>query len=202
MAASVSRRALFEFSVAKPALDIRTVFDENFDCVWHTVRRLGVRPPYLEDAVQEVFLKFYKRSADYDATRPVRPWLIAFARRVAADYRRLGARRAIEVDLGVWDGPAAELSADERIEARERWAVVEQALKSLHGDRRPVFILHVIHEVPVREIAERLAIPLNTAYSRLRLARNEFGAAAKRIGRALRGASRRQVEVEGQYVNA
>jgi RNA polymerase sigma-70 factor (ECF subfamily) len=35
--------------------------------------------------------------------------------------------------------------------------------------------------VPVGEIAEALAIPLNTAYSRLRLAREELAAAVETI---------------------
>jgi RNA polymerase sigma-70 factor (ECF subfamily) len=48
-------------------------------------------------------------------------------------------------------------------------------------DRRAVLILHDLDEVHVPEIAQALGIPLNTAYSRLRLARAEFAAAAKRI---------------------
>jgi RNA polymerase sigma-70 factor (ECF subfamily) len=35
--------------------------------------------------------------------------------------------------------------------------------------------------VPIPEVALALEIPLNTAYSRLRLARNEFAIAAKRL---------------------
>jgi DNA-directed RNA polymerase specialized sigma24 family protein len=38
-------------------------------------------------------------------------------------------------------------------------------------DRRAVFVMHALDEIPVPEIASTLAIPLNTAYSRMRLAR-------------------------------
>jgi RNA polymerase sigma-70 factor (ECF subfamily) len=51
-------------------------------------------------------------------------------------------------------------------------------------DRRAVFVLHDIHEVPVPEVAETLGVPLNTAYSRLRIAREEFATAVKRLRKA------------------
>jgi len=36
--------------------------------------------------------------------------------------------------------------------------------------------------IPMPEVAEALGVPLNTAYSRLRLARRDFQAAARRSG--------------------
>jgi len=159
------------------------VFDENFDYVWNTLRRFGVRETDLEDLVQDVFLKIHVRSADYDAARPLRPWLFGFAYRVAADYRRL-ARHRVESHRAPGDVPAEEPSADERIRAREERALVRQALESVDLDRRAVLILHDLDEIPVPEIAVALEIPLNTAYSRLRLARAEFAAAAKRLRKA------------------
>ena len=156
------------------------VFDENFDYVWNTLRRFGVRDADLEDLVQDVFLKIHVRSADYDATRPLRPWLFGFAYRVAADYRRL-ARHRVETLHASSDVAAADLPADDRIHVREEKALVRQALESVDLDRRAVLILHDLDEVPVPEIAHALDIPLNTAYSRLRLARAEFAAAARRL---------------------
>jgi RNA polymerase sigma-70 factor (ECF subfamily) len=136
--------------------------------------------------VHDVFLKIHQRSADYDSSRPVRPWLFGFAHRVAADYRRL-ARHRVEVPHAHGDIADAGRPVDERIEAHEEGMLVTEALESVDLDRRAVFILHDLDEVPVPEIAEALGIPLNTAYSRLRLARGEFAAAAKRLRRA-RGA--------------
>lgn len=161
------------------------VFDENFDYVWNTLRRFGVRDADLEDLVQDVFLKIHVRSADYDAARPLRPWLFGFAYRVAADYRRL-ARHRVEALHGTTDVAAAEPSADDRIHTREEKALVRQALESVDLDRRAVLILHDLDEVPVPEIAHALDIPLNTAYSRLRLARAEFASAARRLRKSQR----------------
>ena len=46
--------------------------------------------------------------------------------------------------------------------------------------RRAVLVLHEIEEMTAPEIAESLSLPINTVYSRLRLARQEFAAAAAR----------------------
>src|SRR4029077_19955727 len=102
------------------------------------------------------------------------------AYRVAADYRRL-ARHRVESHRAPGDVPGADPSVEERIQACEERALVRLALESVDLDRRAVLILHDLDEVPVPEIAVALEIPLNTAYSRLRLARAEFSAAAERL---------------------
>lgn len=50
--------------------------------------------------------------------------------------------------------------------------------------RRAVFILHELDEEPMPAVAETLGIPLNTGYSRLRVARDEFTTALRRLTRA------------------
>jgi RNA polymerase sigma-70 factor, ECF subfamily len=44
-------------------------------------------------------------------------------------------------------------------------------LEQLDYDKRTVFVLYELEELTLREIAEALEIPLQTAYSRLRAAR-------------------------------
>jgi RNA polymerase sigma-70 factor (ECF subfamily) len=51
-----------------------------------------------------------------------------------------------------------------------------KALDTLDLDRRAVFVLHELDELSMPEIAAALSIPLNTAYSRLRLARADLAA--------------------------
>ena len=49
--------------------------------------------------------------------------------------------------------------------------------------KRDVFVLAVLEEFSIPEVAEVLAIPVNTAYTRLRLVRAEFREALQRQGR-------------------
>ena len=54
-------------------------------------------------------------------------------------------------------------------------------LETLDLDRRAVFVLHDLEGETIPVIAEALAIPLNPAYSRLRLARRDFTEAVTRL---------------------
>jgi RNA polymerase sigma-70 factor (ECF subfamily) len=148
--------------------------------VWNTLRRLGVRTSDLEDLTQDVFLHAQRRLKEYDPARPVRPWLFGFAYRIASQHRRRAHhRREIQGEPDAAEAPGAR--ADELIEAREDRTLVLRALDAIELERRAVFVLHEIDEVAMADIATTLGIPVNTAYSRLRVARNEFVAAARRL---------------------
>jgi len=72
-------------------------------------------------------------------------------------------------------------SPHERLVGTEARAVLMKALDGLDLDRRAVFVMHELDEIPVPEVASTLGIPLNTAYSRLRLARVDVAAAIQRF---------------------
>jgi len=167
--------------------DMGVIFDEHFDYVWNVLRRLGVRDDDLEDLSHEVFLKVHARLDDYDATRPMRPWLFGFAYRVAADHRRL-ARHRLEVLGSPVEAVDPMRPADERIETVEDLALLDAALDKMDVERRAILVLHDVEELPVPTIAKELGIPVNTAYSRLRMAREQLTATLTRLQRR-RGAA-------------
>jgi len=156
------------------------LFREQLGYVWHALRRLGVREGDLEDVTHDVFLAVFRKLAHYDPARPLRPWLFGFAFRIASDYRER-ARHRLEVP---GDFSAIE---DERPNAldgvvqRQTLAVARRALAELELGRRAVFILHELDECPMPEVALALGIPVNTAYSRLRLARADLAATVRRL---------------------
>ena len=164
-----------------PRPDFRSIFDREFSYVWTSLRRLGVAPRDLEDVTHDVFVEVFRNLVRYDAARPLRPWLFAFAFRFASDYRRL-ARHRVEV-YEEPPGASADPPADDVVATRELRAVIMKALDSIELMRRGVFILHEIDAVPMIEIARALGIPVNTAYSRLRVAREEFTATFRLLQR-------------------
>jgi RNA polymerase sigma-70 factor, ECF subfamily len=168
---------------SRPGPDLGAIFDEHFDYVWATLRRLGVRDADREDLVHEVFLKVHARMSDYDVTRPLRPWLFGFAYHVAADHRRL-ARHRVEVLGGPTEAIAEDPAADEHVAAQEERGVLRAALDEINLAKRVLLVMHDIEGMPVPEIADTLEIPLNTAYSRLRLAREALAAAVTKIRHA------------------
>lgn len=165
--------------------DVAARFEEIFEAqlpyVWTSLKRLGVAPRDLEDVAHELFLQVLKRLPECDMSQPIRPWLFAFAVRYAADYRRL-ARHKTDL-LGSEEPVATSSSPEGALAAVERERLVLRALESIDMDRRAVFVLHELDEVPMSEITTALGIPLHTGYSRLRVAREEFVAGVRRLTR-------------------
>lgn len=141
------------------------------DFVHRFLRRLGVSEADVEDEAIEVFYRAHVRIGDYDPAKPVRPWIAGFVVRVASESRRRArARPSASVDghdpVEPRRGPE-ELAAD--AERRERLAA---ALDRLADEQRTVLVMAFVEGMTMPEIAEILGIPLNTGYSRLRLARD------------------------------
>ena len=169
-------------TVATPlsAAEFPAVYGAELGYVWSTLRRLGVQERDLEDLCHDVFVVVFRNLAAYDTRRPIRPWLFGIAFRVASDYRR-SARHRREIPGTTRELPCPAPPADEVMLRRERQRLVARALEALELDRRAVFVMHDIDGHVMPDIAGALGIPLNTAYSRLRLARADFAAAVKRV---------------------
>ena len=172
------------FHTAEPAEPVKArtfqdIFASELRYVWHSLRRLGIPDRDLEDLTHDVFFSVYERFTAYDAARPVKPWLFGFAFRVASDYRRKSSNRR-EVLGGELEARDASPTALDRLEHAEALGLARVALDSIELEKRAVFILHEIDGCAVPEIASALGVPLNTAYSRLRAARDQFQAALRR----------------------
>jgi RNA polymerase sigma-70 factor (ECF subfamily) len=161
-------------------LDFRTIFETESEYVWRSLRRLGVRDADLDDVTHDVFVVVFRQLATYDPSRPLRPWLFGIAAKLAANYRRRARPESVPPES--FDRMADRArGADEQIESNQAVALVNETLDALEMDKRAVFVMHEIDGHTVPEISEALDIPLNTAYSRLRLAREEFATALQRV---------------------
>lgn len=160
------------------SLSFEEVYSETFGYVFHALRRLGVQARDLEDVVHDVFVAAHRHFSSYDSTRPIKPWLFGFAYRTASDYRQLARHRQVPQPEG-FDVVDVGNLPDEQLaqkQAQERFA---KALDALDLDRRAVFVMHDINGHSMPEVADALGVPLNTGYSRLRLARRDLEAALR-----------------------
>jgi RNA polymerase sigma-70 factor (ECF subfamily) len=154
------------------------VYQRELDYLLASLRRLGVPFRDIEDVGHEVFLVMLKRWEDYDRARPIRPWLFGIAFRVASVHRRKTTREVISDNF---EGEDASAGPDEMAAASETRQLLLKALGQVPLERRAVLVMHDVDEVPMREIASQLGIPLFTAYSRLRKARKELDTALTRL---------------------
>ena len=150
--------------------------------------RLGNRAPEAEDLLQEVWSAFARTSAAGPIEQP-RAWLYrALRNRLTDHYRRRRTRPgivALDDDLGV-DGedsvdPMLALAVDVQtslLDDRDGdfWSLVEAALDTLPPAQRETFARNVIDGETLREIADDLGVPIGTAISRKRYARERLRA--------------------------
>ena len=161
-----------------PRLDTTSLFREHAPYVWRALRRMGVRESDIEDVCQEVFVVVHKRLADFEGRSSARTWIYGIAMRIASDYRK----RASHVREVATETPPDELSRDDphdALAARQARATLDRLLDQLDDDKRAVFVLYEIEELPMNEVALAVGCPLQTAYSRLHAARSKMAEAAR-----------------------
>jgi RNA polymerase sigma-70 factor, ECF subfamily len=157
-------------SVAEPVAFAR-VYEEHFTFVWRSLRLLGVADDALEDAAQDVFTVVSRQLDDFGGRASLRTWIFAIVQRTAANYRRKHRRKIKplvplgEIVAGHEPTPHAHAEA---VEAANR---IERFCESLDPDRRALFVLSLLEQVPAPEVSRALAIPINTVYSRVRTLR-------------------------------
>lgn len=158
------------------------VYRSHFDLVWSTARRLGVAPEAMDDVVQEVFIVVHSKLDTLERPDALRSWIYGIARRTVSTYHRAQRSR---LPLSLHAGVETEAVSHEptplaHTETSAELQVLLSLLAELDEPKREVFELVEIEELNIPEVAELLGIPLNTAYSRLRAARQAFDAALAR----------------------
>ena len=161
----------------KAASDVppfHAIYKQHLDFVWSTARHLGAGSDIIDDVVQDVFIVVHSKLATLQRPESLRSWLYGIVRRTVSDYRRSRRTR---------DAAGASLSAEPKssrpspLDMAERSAeleLLESILAKLDEPKREVFVMVEILEMTVPEVVQSLDIGLNTAYSRLRLARQDF----------------------------
>jgi RNA polymerase sigma-70 factor, ECF subfamily len=159
---------------ARDALELAALYRSHAAFVWRGLHRLGVVGADADDALQEVFLVVARRLPEYTERGAMRAWLFRIARQVAMHARRghvRRQRREQELLLHESEGPPDPQRA---LEQKQDVALVEGLLDRLEPEQGIVLYLADVEGFSVPEIAAALAVPLNTVYGRLRLARARF----------------------------
>jgi RNA polymerase sigma-70 factor, ECF subfamily len=155
--------------------DFRVVYDEHFDFVWRSLRRLGVHPSDVADATQEVFLVVHRRLAEFEGRARITTWLYRICLRVASDRRRRAHLRHEEPsDMESLNQTDLGRSSEDKMVDDEDLRLLQAALMALSLEQRAVFTLFELEKLTGESIASVLEIPLGTVYSRLRLGREAF----------------------------
>jgi RNA polymerase sigma-70 factor, ECF subfamily len=154
------------------------IYEEHFQLVWRTLRRLRVPDSQLEDATQDVFVVVHRQLAGFQGKSSLKTWIIGITVRVAGDWlRRRRRHRTEELPANVSAGTEGPL---ERLARSEAVSVLYQLLDALPAKQRTAFVLAELEELSVAQIAELLDESVHTVKSRLHAARRSFDIALGR----------------------
>lgn len=133
--------------------------------------RLGAPPAAAEDLAQDAMVAIWRRAASFDpAKAKASTWIYVIARNAWIDrLRRERVEFAYRDTLTISETSEDEAPDDAAVRGQTE-ATMEAALEVLSEDQRQVVRLSFFEDRPHSEIAERLALPLGTVKSRLRLA--------------------------------
>ena len=154
-------------------------YEAHFDFVWRSARRLGVAEASTDDVVQDVFVTVYRRLGEFEGRSQLRTWIFGILRHTVRDLRRTQRRKPSET---LTHDPEATCAGPHEVAAqREGTRLLHDVLASLDDDQREIFVLAELEQMSAPEIGAALEMNVNTVYSRLRAARQNFEAALKRL---------------------
>jgi len=146
----------------------------HLDSAYNLARWLMGSPQDASDAVHTAFLRAARYVHTY-AGGNARAWWLSIVRNCCLAI--LSARRTRDVSLEALEDAAESLATtdpdepEEQLHLAQSAALVMNELGRLPTEFREVLVLREIEDLPYREIAEVLGVPIGTVMSRLARAR-------------------------------
>jgi RNA polymerase sigma-70 factor (ECF subfamily) len=154
---------------------LEEMFASHHNVVWRTLRRCGLDADGATEVGQQAFLIAVERVADIWPGSE-RAFLVGTALRLGRTARRKQARAQLDDDMD------RHLGGMNRVEdSAAALQLIDLALANIDPTLVQVFVLFDVEGFSAPEIAQALDIPLGTVASRLRRAREEFRASARRL---------------------
>lgn len=165
----------------------QAVAEAHFASVWRFLRALGVPAGALDDAAQEVFLVVARK---LERIRPgaERSFLYSTAVNVSRELRRKHAREELAQDPDDEAlEPADSWTPEASLDRKEERDLLMHLLDGLSDELRTVLVLYEVEGHVLPEIAAMLDVPIGTAASRLRRAREKVEVRLQKLQSTMRG---------------
>jgi RNA polymerase sigma-70 factor, ECF subfamily len=123
-------------------------------------------PDDASDIAQEAFLRAWNHIRRFDATRPLRPWLLSIVANLARNRYRSAGRYVAALTRAFRNEPAPadiEEKSAQHLDANELW----RAVRTLSLPDQQIVYLRYFLELSVNETAEVLQVAEGTVKSRL-----------------------------------
>jgi RNA polymerase sigma-70 factor (ECF subfamily) len=171
---------------AATAERFRSIMLPHLDAVYGFARWLTRDPVVAQDVAQEAMLRALRYFRSFRGGE-ARPWLLGIVRNTWIDMRARsdrGEQPLEEAESRAAEGPDPE----ENALSGDRRRHVAAALAALPAEAREILVLREIDDLPYKEIAHVLGLPIGTVMSRLARAREKLAAELRgRLGRREHG---------------
>ena len=163
----------------------RVVMLPHLDAAYGFARWLTRDPVAAQDLAQEAMLRALRYFHAFRGEE-ARPWLLRIVRNTWIDQR---AKLALDQPLeSAEDQPAPGADPEQTAIAGDRRRQVAGALAALPTEMREILVLREIQDLPYKQIAAVLDLPIGTVMSRLARAREKLAVELRgRLGRREHG---------------
>jgi RNA polymerase sigma-70 factor (ECF subfamily) len=178
-----------EAIIVRLAAGESAAFDEIFERyhkqIYNFIRKQVSERENIEDLVQEVFLRVFKSSANFDPHKKFSSWVYKIAlNEVKRHWKKSAAKQTFSLNTPVGDEGSDSERQDfledlrdlpENVFEKENFSgTLKVLINRLPEKQRTVVILKIYHELTFEEIAEICECPLSTVLSRMRYAVNKL----------------------------
>ncbi len=151
----------------------RAFYERHFPFVLRTARRLGIPPEEAEDVVQEVFVVTLRKLHQFEAGR-VTTWLYRICANVVSQRHRHRRVRQFFAHVFLAEPDEERRTPEGNVAESQAQQQVRRILSRMKPKKREVFVLYELEGLSGEEIAERVGCPVQTVWTRLHHARQEF----------------------------
>ena len=158
---------------------LRNAVATNYRSLRRAIRRLGVPEFEVDDVAQEAFLAFHRKASSIH-TNAERQFLLQSAFRVVLARQRSFSRRREKLEPAFEEFERVHPNPEEEMSHEQDLELLDRLLAAMPLELRMVFTLCEIEQLSIPQAAEILEVPVGTATSRLRRAREVFEKLASR----------------------
>lgn len=137
----------------------------------------------INDIIQDIFIKSYTNIQSFDAKRKFSPWLYKIAHNELVNSLRRKKKKLPLFDLDVFlPHSLQDNSLNHDLDRRDIKKMIDKCLDKLDLKYREPIILYYLENLPYKEIAEIMQIPVSTVGIRIKRAKKIMKSIFKQLG--------------------
>lgn len=126
----------------------------------------------IQDIVQDVFLSAYQNIQGFDTTQRFSPWIYRIAHNAFVNALGKKSRSPLRIDFDTFfPHPVYDDPVESEREQKDMRTMIDRGLDTVSVKYKEILVLHYFEELPYKDIAEILEVPLGTVGIRLKRAK-------------------------------